>query len=328
VGAAGITFIGVWGTGLDMKLRTVLGLAAGTLGATAISNRLLTARAGEFEPFVEGDQGTYRWRGFDVAYTELGDPADPDVVLLHGVHAAASGHEFWRVAADLATDHHVVVPDLPGFGHSDRPPLLYSASLYVTFVSDVLRDLSDEPPTVVASSLTASYAAIAAGAEDVAELVLVCPSDGTGAGRRLWLRALLRSPVLGQGLFNLLASKASIRYFHRDHGVAELARLPDDVIDYEWLTAHQPGARFAPASFLAGYLDPEEDVGDVLADLEVPVTLVWGRDADVAPLARGREWAERADARLVVFDDAKLLPHVEHPESFLEVLRQDVLATK
>jgi len=311
-----------------MKLRNVVGLAAGTLGATAVANRLLSASADEFDPGVAGDQGTYRWRGFDVAYAERGDPADPDVVMLHGVSAAASGHEFRRVVEDLATDHHVLVPDLPGFGHSDRPPLLYSASLYVTFVTDVLRDLSDEPPTVVASSLTGGYAAVAARDVDVDELVLVCPGSGMGAGRRRWLRALLRSPVLGEGLFNLLVSRPSLRYFHRDHGVADVDRLPAAVLDYEWQTAHQPGARFAPASFLSGYLDLESNVGDALADLDVPVTLVWGREADVAPLERGREWADRADARLVVFDDAKLLPHVEHPAAFLDVLRDDVLAAQ
>lgn len=309
-----------------MKLRTLLAVAAGTVGATAVANRLLSARAGEFEPLIDGDQGLYRWRGFDVAYTELGDPGDRDLVLLHGVNAVASGHEFAAVAEDLAEDYHVIVPDLPGFGQSDRPPLLYSASLYVTFVGDLLADLTDDPPVVVASSLTGGYAASAARNVDVAELVLLCPSDGTGGDGRLWLRAVVRSPVLGQGLFNLVVSKPAIRYFHRDHGVIDADSLPDEVIDYEWASAHQPGARFAPASFLSGYLNLSEDLGDVLADLDAPITLVWGRDADVAPLERGREWAEHGDTRLVVFDDAKLLPHVEHPDAFLDVIDDEVLA--
>ena len=307
-----------------MKLRNVVGLAAGTLGATAVANRLLSASADEFDPGVAGDQGTYRWRGFDVAYAERGDPADPDVVMLHGVSAAASGHEFRRVVEDLATDHHVLVPDLPGFGHSDRPPLLYSASLYVTFVTDVLRDLSDEPPTVVASSLTGGYAAVAARDVDVDELVLVCPGSGMGAGRRRWLRALLRSPVLGEGLFNLLVSRPSLRYFHRDHGVADVDRLPAAVLDYEWQTAHQPNARYAPASFVSGFLNAERDLTSTLEDIDAPVTLLWGREADITPLKRGRELADAVGCRLVVVDDAKLLPHVEFPAQSLEAIREAI----
>jgi pimeloyl-ACP methyl ester carboxylesterase len=309
-----------------MKLRNLLGVAAGSVGATAMANRLLTGRAGEFEPLPAGQQGVYRWRGFDVAYAELGDPADQDLVLLHGIHAAASGHEFWRVADDLAADFHVIVPDMPGFGHSERPALLYSAALYSTFVRQFLADLTEEPPIVVASSLTASYAALAARDVDVAELVLLCPSDGAADGRRRWLRGLLRAPVVGQALFNIVASKPSIRHFHADHGVADMARMPAEVIDYEWQTAHQPGARFAPASFLGGYLGPEEDLEGVLADLDVPITLIWGREADLSPLSRGRELAEEADARLVVVDDSKLLPHVEHPHAFVHALEESVRA--
>jgi pimeloyl-ACP methyl ester carboxylesterase len=309
-----------------MKLRNVLGVAAGTVGATALANRLLTARAGDFEPLLPGDQGTYRWRGFDVAYAELGDPADQDLVLVHGIHAAASGHEFFANVEALAEDYHVIVPDLPGFGHSDRPALFYSASLYTTFVGDFLADLTEEPPVVVASSLSGSYVAEAARDVPVADLVLLCPSDGATGKRRRWLRSLLRSPLLGQAIFNLIASKPSIRHFHADHGVSDIERYPDEVVDYEWQSAHQPGARFAPASFISGYLDPEASLGDLLEDVDAPVTLVWGRDADIAPLEDGRDLAETADARLVVVDDSKLLPHAEHPDAFMDAIERSVRA--
>jgi pimeloyl-ACP methyl ester carboxylesterase len=308
-----------------MRLRNVLGVTAGTVGLTAVANRLLTARAGEFEPFLDGDHATYRWRGFDIAYTEAGDPDDPDLLLFHGINAAASSHEFWRVFDDLSETYHVVAPDLPGFGHSDRPPLLYSASLYTAFVGDAIEDLADESPVVVASSLSGAYAATAVRETgvDVNELLLVCPTDTSMGGRRTWLRSLMRTRVLGTGLYNLSVSKPSIRYFHDDHGYYDTANLPEEVVDYEWTSAHQPGARFAPASFVSGFLDPEADLGEVLTELSVPVTLVWGRDADITPLSEGRSLAERADARLVVFDDTLLLPHAEHPAQFLAVVRGD-----
>ncbi|WP_302080089.1 alpha/beta fold hydrolase [Salinibaculum rarum] len=307
-----------------MKLRNLLGVAAGTVGLTALANRLLTARSETFEPYLDGDHDTYRWRGFDVGYTEAGDPDDQDLLLFHGINAAASGHEFWPVFEKLSEEYHVIAPDLPGYGHSDRPPLLYSASLYTTFVTDAIEDLADEPPVVVASSLTGSYAAMAAAKSEVRELVLVTPTDSSMGGGRVWLRALLRSPLVGQAIYNLIASKYSIRHFHEDHGYYNMDNLPDDVVDYEWQSAHQPGARFAPASFLSGFLDPDEDLEKALEQLDVPVTLVWGREADITPLEDGRKLAERADARLVVFDNSLLLPHVEHPDEFVDVVRKNV----
>ncbi|MFC7021382.1 MULTISPECIES: alpha/beta fold hydrolase [Haloarcula] len=303
-----------------MKLRNVLGLAAGTVGATALANRLLRASPDEFDPFLPGTQRTYRWRGFDVAYTEAGDPGAPDLVLLHGINAAGSSHEFHTVVDELAADYHVLAPDLPGFGHSDRPPLLYSASLLTTFVRDFLADEATDP-TVVASSLTGAYAASAARDVDVAELILVCPTDSSMGGGNVWLRSLLRAPVVGQAIYNLIVSKPSIRHFHADHGYYDMDNLTDEVVDYEWQSGHQPGARFAPASFVSGFLDPQADLGDVLESVDVPTTLVWGEDADITPLSDGRGLAEQADVRLVVFGDSLLLPHVEHPAQFVAVVR-------
>jgi len=303
-----------------MKLRTAIGAVAGVVTATAVGNRLLTRRAGDLEPALDGVEDTYRWRGFDVAYTEAGDPDDPDLLLVHGVSAAASSREFAAVFEALSTEYHVIAPDLPGYGRSDRPPLLYSASLYETFLADVIRDLAEDP-TVVASSLSGAYAAEAAGRTDVESLVLLSPTDETmGESRRTWVRGLVRSPVVGTGLFNLLVSEAGLRHFHRDHGYADPDNLTEETLDYEWRSAHQPGARYAPASFLGGFLDPDEDLTATLSALDVPVTLLWGEETDTTPVSTGKRLAEAADARLIVFEDAKLLPHVEHPEAFVDVL--------
>ncbi len=306
-----------------MKLRNAAAAAVGAVGATAAANRALASRAEPFEPFLDGDRGTYRWRGFDIGYAERGDPEDQDLLLLHGISAAASSHQFWRVHDELSEAYHVIAPDLPGFGHSDRPPLLYSGSLYTTFVEDAVADLVDDP-VVVASSLTGAYAAEAID-DEASRLVLVSPTDDT-PGRGRWLRALLRSPVLGEGLFNLLVSEPAIRRFSADHGYADPANHTNAVLEYEWLTAHQDGARFAPAGFLSGDLDPETPLAESLADVAAPVVLVWGRDGRATPLSEGRHLAREAGAGLVVFDDAKLLPHVEHPEAFVEVLGGDLTA--
>ena len=301
-----------------MNPRRLLGGVVAGATAIGLANRLLRRDPNAFDRPLGRPLSTYRWRGLDVAYTEAGDSDAPDLLLLHGINAAGSSHEFRYVVDALAETYHVVAPDLPGFGHSDRPPLLYSGSLYVAFVGDFARELTDEP-TVVASSLSAAYVA---AAEDVSatEFVLICPTATTIPGQRTWLRSLLRSPVVGEGLYNLLTSKPSIRYFLADHGFANAASIPDEWVEYDWRTAHQPGARFAPASFIGGFLDLDVDLGALLADPDVPTTVVWGRDAELPPLETGRDLAERADARLVVLDNADLLPHAEHPEAFVELL--------
>ncbi|WP_049984231.1 alpha/beta fold hydrolase [Halorubrum sp. BV1] len=313
-----------------MKLRNLAGgLLLGT-GALAALNTGLRYE-GELESPLDGDDGTFRWRGMNVAYTEAGDPDDPDLILLHGVNAAGSSGEWRAVFDELAADYHVVAPDFPGFGRSDRPPLRYSAALYEDFVRDFLADFED--PAVVASSLSAAYAARAVDAADpttdasVRGFVGVCPTTVAGPSPpKSWLRELLRSPVLGDALFNLIVSKPSIRYFNADHGYDDPTNPSEEWTDYEWRTSHVENARFAPASFVAGYLNSDLDLAAAFAAMETPPTIVWGREAEVSPLADGRELADAADARLVVFDRAKLLPHVEHPDRFVETVEEALVA--
>jgi len=306
-----------------MKLRRLGALAAGFAGGVVAGDRLLRDAAGELEPALDAAERTYRWRGMDVAYAELGDETDPTLVCLHGINAAGSSGEFREVVDALAETYHVVAPDYPGFGRSDRPPLRYSAALYEDFVADFLAQY--ESPAVVASSLSGAYVARAADDRRVAldSLLVVCPTTVAGPDPpKTWLRELLRAPVVGTALFDALVSKPSIRYFNADHAYATPGAVSTDWTDYQWRTTHQPNARFAVASFVTGHCNSDIDLGPALRALDAPVTVVWGRDATLPPLSAGRDLADEADARLVVFDHAKLLPHVEHPDAFVDAVRE------
>ncbi|AGB32639.1 alpha/beta hydrolase fold protein [Natrinema pellirubrum DSM 15624] len=305
-----------------MKARTVLGAALGTVGGAVLGNRLLKRRAGDLENPLVGIERTYRWRGIETQYTVAGDPNAPDMLLLHGVYAGASSHEFEPIVDRLAEDYHVYAVDLPGFGRSERPPLVYSATLYAEFVRDFASDVTDEP-IVVASSLSGSFAVEAADETDFERLVLICPTGET-ADERPWVRTLLRTPIVGTTLYNLLASKPSIRHFYDRDGYYDADRIDADEVQYAWESAHQPGSRYAPASFAAGTLDPDFDLATELAALETPITLVWGRDAELVPLRDGRNLAAAADLDLVVIDYATQLPHAEHPDEFVEYLSAEL----
>ncbi|OLZ41538.1 alpha/beta hydrolase [Natrinema saccharevitans] len=305
-----------------MKARTVLGAALGTVGGAVLGNRLLKRRAGDLETPLVGIERTYRWRGIETQYTVAGDPNDPDMLLLHGVYAGASSHEFESLVDRLAENYHVYAVDLPGFGRSERPPLVYSATLYAEFVRDFASEVTDAP-IVVASSLSGTFAVEAADETDFECLVLICPTGET-ADERPWVRTLLRTPIVGTTLYNLLASKPSIRSFYDRDGYYDSDRIDPATVRYAWESAHQPGARYAPASFAAGTLDPDFDLETELAALETPTTLVWGRDAELVPLRDGRDLAAAADLDLVVIDYATQLPHAEHPDKFVEYLSAEL----
>lgn len=313
------------------RITRIFGGVVTGLGALAAGNAVLRQRTDDLDVPLGRPLDTYRFRDVAVAFTEAGDPDDPDLLLLHGVNLAASSHEFRYVVDALAEEYHVIAPDLPGFGHSDRPPREYSASFYVSFLETCLEDGFDgrlDTPTVVASSLSAAYVstAVARRGLDVAELVLLTPTTSTIPWQRPWIGTLLRSPVIGEAAYNLLVTKPSIRYFLADHGFTDAAAIPDEWVEYAWQTSHQPGARYAPASFLAGALDLDVDLGETFAEIDAPITLVWGRAVETTPVSAGKRLAETADARLLVFENADLLPHAQHPTAFVEIFEGDAVA--
>lgn len=88
------------------------------------------------------DQVTYKSievDGLNIAYRQSGDPANPKLVLLHGF--PASSHQYRNLIRVLADRFHVVAPDYPGFGHSDRPD---RATFAYTFdkISEIVEDFS------------------------------------------------------------------------------------------------------------------------------------------------------------------------------------------
>jgi pimeloyl-ACP methyl ester carboxylesterase len=55
----------------------------------------------------------------------VGDPANPNLFLLHGF--PASSHQYRNLIPALASAFHLIAPDYPGFGNSDmRNPAAYS----------------------------------------------------------------------------------------------------------------------------------------------------------------------------------------------------------
>ncbi|GAB3018453.1 alpha/beta fold hydrolase [Natronobiforma cellulositropha] len=294
-----------------MNRRSLAGGAV-ALATGALTYRLLRRRTGDLESPLSGVERTYRWRGMDVAYTVVGDPNAPDLLLVHRPTPGTTSHEFGPLTERLADDFHVYAVDLPGFGRSDRPPLVYSTTLYTEFLRDFTAEVADDP-IVLAPSRTAAFAALAARESSLERLVLVCPVVDTASKRR-WLRSLVRTPVLGTLLFDAIASAPVGRYLLQ-RGCHETAAVPDSHLEYARQSARLPGARFAPASLLGGDLDPASDLTAVLSDLETPVTLLWGRETDRPSLEEGRALAEAVNADLAVVDAAGRLVHLEQPDA-------------
>lgn len=270
--------------GRAARLTGVVGLGVAALaGGLALLNRALLLR--DLPPTLPGAMHDWRWRGWRVRYTTLGN--GPPLVLVHGIHAAASSFEMRNVFEPLSQRYTVYAVDLLGFGKSERPNVGYSAELYADLLRDFLAEVATRAPTrpavLVASSLSAAFAVAAARSRPdlVERLVLLSPSDVTGLGPvGRSLGRLLALPVVGTALFNALVSRGSIERF-MTRAYADPWQADHVLVGQQWATAHQPNARLAPAAFVAGRLD--RPFWTVPLPLTMPVLVIRGATPGIGP---------------------------------------------
>jgi len=221
--------------------------------------------------------------GWRVAYYADRSATGRPLVLVHSINAAPSSFEVKPLFEHYRGRRPVYSLDLPGFGHSERRPQGYTPELFAKVLSDFLERVVEQPADVIALSLGAELIARAIGSSpgSANSLVLIAP---TGFSRRVppapgmgrIAHRVLTVPVLSQALFDLVASRRSIRYYL---GRSFVAEPPQELLDYAYATSHQPGARHAPLVFLSMQLFTPDAIGDLYSRLtDLPVLVIADRD--------------------------------------------------
>lgn len=89
--------------------------------------------------------------GVKTFYWEYGDKNSPlQLVMIHGFRGDHHGLE--PIVAELGSDVHVIIPDLPGFGISDALPSPADITAYSTWLRDFLKQLKAENAVILGHS--------------------------------------------------------------------------------------------------------------------------------------------------------------------------------
>ncbi len=308
------------------RIVKAVGIVAGGVAAMAGMNAALAATAPALWPVLPGDERRYPWREGEIGYTVRGE--GPPLLLLHGIYATACGYEMRRVFAPFARTYRVYCPDLIGFGLSDRPAIAYTPALFMRMIRDFVQEVIGHSCVVVASSLTAAYA-IQLGFDHpglFSRLVLSLPTgieqldDRTPSRKRDAAYRLLTAPVIGEGLFNALVSKPSIRYYLAKQAYYDPSHVTDEMVEYYHVAAHQRNARYAPAAFVAQQLN--WPTRHAYARLTQPVLVVWGANAALSPLRYAQTFRHvNKRARVEVLERCGGVPHDERAEEFVALVQ-------
>lgn len=264
-----------------------------------------------------------------LSYYRDGPRDAPPLLLIHSMNAAGSAYEMKPVYEHFRSHRAVYAPDLPGFGFSDRSDRPYDARIMTDAVHSVTEAIREEHGEssidAIALSLGSEFLARAAAEkpEHYRTLGLISPTgvdrrapyDGPpGSNRGMpWLYATFRNPVWSKGFFRLLSSRPSIRYFlKKTYGSPN---IDEDLLEYDYLTTHQPGARHAPYRFVSGYLF-SKDITRIYDQLKMPVWVAHGIRGDFVDYTGLERYRPLPNWSIETMPTGAL-PHFELREDFL-----------
>jgi pimeloyl-ACP methyl ester carboxylesterase len=259
-----------------------------------------------------GHRWVYAWRDADA-------PGAPTVVMLHGF--TGSKENWYPLARALGGRYRLLVPDLPGWGESQRKPGEdYGFSAQAERVAAFLRALSpDRPVVLLGHSMGGGIAALVAARlpELVAKLGLL-----DAAGVRFRDNRFGRAVLAGQNPFAVDDAASLQRY------IDTVFFDPDAKPWIPWpASAALIARRRADAGFEQAVLDrigrgPDSLLpGEAAARIRQPTLLLWCRqDAVIDPSALDLYAARIPQARGVLLDGCGHMSLMERPRQVADAV--------
>ncbi|KAF3437692.1 hypothetical protein FNV43_RR20448 [Rhamnella rubrinervis] len=259
--------------------------------------------------------------------------------------------EEWRsVARDIVqrvgkVNWRAIIVDWPGLGYSDRPKLDYNADVMEKFLVDFII-APDSPISSSANDLVvfggghAATITLRAAKQGLLKAKAIAAVAPTWAGplpivfgressmetRYGLLRGTLRAPAVGWMMYNMLVSnEKAIESQYKSHVYANPENVTPGIVESRYALTKRKGARYAPAAFLTGLLDPvqsREEFLALFADMEgkIPVMVL---STEGSPKRSKAEMEALKGAKGVskfVEVPGALLPQEEYPITIAEEL--------
>jgi pimeloyl-ACP methyl ester carboxylesterase len=275
--------------------------------------------------------------GFRLAFDRCGTTGAPAVVLLHGW--PGNRHDFRRVVPLISDAADVIVPDLRGFGGSDKHAVavrhFYSATAQAGSVIGLIKELGLTEVVLAGYDVGSRVAQSVARMQPdlVRALVLSPPLPGAGhrvltakAQSEFWFQAFHQLPLAAQLIDgNPDAVREYLRHFWI-HWSGPDFTVSDDDLDRLVADYALPGAFTASiAWYRAGAgmiaqslseLPPERAI-----KINAPTDVLWPQHDPLYPT----EWSDRlehyfAEVQVTTAFDAGHFTPLECPEQFAELI--------
>jgi 2-hydroxy-6-oxonona-2,4-dienedioate hydrolase len=238
----------------------------------------------------------------------------PILVLLHGL--GASGERWLNVAPMLSKYFRIIIPDIIGFGHSDKSRTEeYKIDYFVRFLQAFLDKLNIDRPIILCGHSLGGYLATEfsiAFNNRVDKLVLVAPAGVSKSSTRAVDKYIFAAlyPIYEDALKAFVGMAFDPRFITEDsvRDFTDRMRLPN--------------AKYALISTLLG-LRPPLQLRERLSQVLAPILIIWGENDEITPLPDDKylqEYHENPKNRSKTINHCGHTPFVEKPIRFLAIL--------
>lgn len=232
------------------------------------------------------------------------------LILLHGLGASAERWLF--VAPTLSKYFRILVPDIVGFGYSDKPTVEYKMDFFIDFFQGFLENLHIDRPIIIGSSFGGYLAAEFAirFSNKLEQLVLAAP-----AGMMRYSTKVLDEYIMA-ALYPTYEN--ALRAF-MDMAFDPSIVTEDTVKDFV-NRMRLPNAKYAFMSTVLGLRDDSRKLPARLSKIITPTLLIWGDNDNMIPLQSSEEYNKIPGSNLAVIKDCGHTPYVEKPTVFNQTI--------
>jgi len=283
--------------------------------------------------------------GFRLTFDRFGSSAAPPVVLLHGW--PGNRHDYRRVVPLLRDAADVVVPDLRGFGGSDKHAVdvrhFYSASAQAASVVGLINELGLSDVVLAGYDVGSRVAQSVARMQPdlVRSLVLSPPLPGAGdrvlevrAQREFWYQSFHQLPLASRLIDGDAESvREYLRHFWTHWSGPDFV-LSEDDLDQLVSNYALPGAFTASIAWYragAGMIAQSltEQPPDRAIKIAASTDVLWPRKDPLFPV----EWSDRAgdyflDVAVHIADGVGHFTPLECPDRFAGLILSRVRPTR
>lgn len=233
---------------------------------------------------------------FGTMHVRVTGPKDgPVVLLVHGGVVGGYAYNNWQEPL-ARSGYRVIVPDLLGYGYSDRPDVPYTKEFYVTQLNELLDGLGIEKPVNIIGASQGGGIAIAFAAahtERIKSIGLMAPEGGGNDGKRV--NELLLNPVIGDWAFRVVGPKVLQRMMAEayENSPARGGMLA-------WMEEQSRYRGFGEGvlnsvrnSLVNHELSWQPDALDAIGRSGTPVIAIWGTNDTTVPFSHSEELKRR-----------------------------------